>query len=406
MKQIKFLKNSILCQQYTLKSNQIIRRTMIISFALVILLFSPIIVRAEDIELVSPSVILMDGATGDVLYEKNADEQRSPASITKLMTLYLIFESLHNGKIGLQDMVETSEYAKSMGGSQVFLETGERQTVDTLIKCIIIASGNDASVAMAEYISGSENAFVELMNQKAKELGMNNTHFCDCCGLTNDTNHYTTARDIALLSKCILDAFPEILNYSGIWMEDIVHVTAKGESVFTLSSTNKLLKLYEYTTGLKTGSTSTAKYCLSATACKEDRQMIVVIMGAPESKTRFTEAKTLLEYGYNKTKLYKDESDEEYNIPIKLGKQRSVVANSKTPFLAVLPNEYNENNISKEVKLLDDISAPIDAGYKVGECIYYLNNQEIGRVDIISNDTVMRITWPISIVRILKKYLL
>ena len=209
-------------------------------------------------EIAAPSAILMEASTGQVVYEKNADEARSPASITKIMTLILIFDALESGKIQMTDQVVTSAYAKSMGGSQVFLEEGETQTVETLIKCIVIASGNDASVAMAEYIAGDEKTFVAMMNERAKGLGMANTNFEDCCGLTESKTHVTTARDIALMSRELINRYPQIHNYSTIWMDTITHVTKQGSKEFGLSNTNKLLKMATnfQVTGLKTGSTS------------------------------------------------------------------------------------------------------------------------------------------------------
>lgn len=213
---------------------------------------SDMIIQAEEAKKVnaeggpalqSPSAVLMEASTGQIIYEKNADEKRSPASITKIMTLILIFDALDSGKIKLTDEVVTSAHAKSMGGSQVFLEEGEVQTVDTLIKCIVIASGNDASVAMAEYIAGTEDEFVKMMNERAAGLGMTNTHFEDCCGLTESGTHVTTARDIALMSRELINKYPQIHNYSTIWMENITHVTKQGTKEFGLSNTNKLLKM-------------------------------------------------------------------------------------------------------------------------------------------------------------------
>ena len=221
-------------------------------------------------EIESPAACLMELTTGKILYEKEADTRRSPASVTKIMTTLLIMEAIKSGKITLQDEVVTSAHAKSMGGSQVFLEEGEKQTVDTLLKCILVASGNDASVAMAEYIGGSEEAFVQKMNERAAALGMENTHFMDCCGLTDSDDHYTTPRDIAIMSRELLLNFPQIEQYTTIWMEDITHVTARGSSAFGLTNTNKLLRSYDGCIGLKTGSTGKAKFCVSAAAKRGD----------------------------------------------------------------------------------------------------------------------------------------
>lgn len=269
---------------------------VLLVLALTALRFFPETVRAEP-EISAPSAVLMEESTGEILYEKNADEQRSPASITKIMTLLLIFDELEKGNIHLEDEVTTSAYAKSMGGSQVFLEEGEKQTVETLIKCIVVASGNDASVAMAEYIAGSEADFAARMNERAEELGLAGTHFEDCCGLTDSPGHYTTARDVAVMSRELILCYPQVLEYSSIWMEDITHVTAQGSKPFTLSNTNKLIKSYSGCLGLKTGSTDAAGYCVSAVAARDDLTMIAVIMGAPDHKVRFQDAASLLDYG-------------------------------------------------------------------------------------------------------------
>ena len=285
----------------------------------------PVCAEGESVEIESPSAILVEASTGTVLYEKAADEKRSPASVTKIMTALLIFEAIESGKIKLTDEAVTSAHAKSMGGSQVFLEEGEKQTVETLIKCIMIASGNDAAVTMAEHISGTEQEFVNLMNRRAKELGMLNTNFVDCCGLTEDPNHYTTARDIAIMSRELVTRFPQIYDYTTVWMEDITHVTRQGTKVFGLTNTNKLLRSYEGCKGLKTGSTSIAKYCLSATAVRNGIELISVIMTAPNSKTRFANAAALLNYGFGKCVLYTDENKDVLpEIRVKRGVEKTV----------------------------------------------------------------------------------
>ena len=249
-------------------------------------------------EISAPGAVLMEPSTGTVLYEKNGEEQRSPASITKIMTLLLIFEALEDGQITLEEEAVTSAYAKSMGGSQVFLEEGEKQTVETLIKCIVVASGNDASVVMAEHLAGSEEEFVKRMNEKAGELGMIHTQFEDCCGLTDSEEHYTTASDVAIVSRELITRFPRILEYSSIWMENIIHRTAQGEKEFCLTNTNKLIRSYEGCVGLKTGSTSVAKYCVSAVAQRGEMTLLAVVMGAPDAKVRFKDAAALLDYGF------------------------------------------------------------------------------------------------------------
>ena len=264
----------------------------------------------DDALVQAPSALLMEASTGTVIYEKDSDTRRSPASITKIMTLILIFDALENGTLKMDDLVTTSAYAKSMGGSQVFLEEGETQDVETMIKCIVIASGNDASVAMAEHIGGSEQEFVRQMNERAAGLGMENTHFVDCCGLTESTDHYTTVRDIAIMSRELITKYPKILEYSSIWMENITHVTRQGSKEFCLTNTNKLLRSYDGCIGLKTGSTSLAKYCVSAVASRNNITLISVVMAAPDYKVRFKDAAAMLNYGFSKCSFYTDENPE------------------------------------------------------------------------------------------------
>lgn len=342
-----------------------------------------------ELNLQSKSAILMELSTGKVLYEHNPDEVLSPASITKIMTLILIFDAIEEGKIGFEDMVTTSEYAKSMGGSQVFLETGEQQTVETLIKCIIIASGNDASVCMAEYVAGSEEAFVAKMNERAAGLGMTNTVFKDCCGLYDNMDHHTTARDVAIMSRELVTKYPQILNYSKIWMENITHVTAQGSKEFTLSNTNKLLKQYEWTTGLKTGSTSLAKYCLSATAKKNDIELVAVIMGAPDYKIRFSEAITLLNYGYSMVDIFKDDNkDIEGLIAIKNGVKEKMKIKPEKEFTYICGKDENVGDITKQVSTAKELKAPVKKGDVIGEIIYYMGEKEIGRINICADENI------------------
>lgn len=338
--------------------------------------------------LTCPSAILMEASTKSVIYEKAPDERRSPASITKIMTAILIFDAIEAGKISLEDEVVTSAYAKSMGGSQVYLEEGEKQTVDTLIKCIMVSSGNDASVAMAEYIAGSESGFVHMMNERAASLGMENTHFEDCCGLTDSDNHYTTARDIALMAQELITRYPQIKSYTTIWMENITHVTMQGSKEFGLANTNKLLKQYPYTTGLKTGSTNKAKYCVCATANKDGVELIAVIMGCPNYKDRFTEAQSLLQFGYTTCKLYQDENPPELMpILVKGGidKQVPAVYNEKFSWLFVSGEDFS--NMEKMLTT-NELTAPIEKGEQIGTVTYRLNGKELGSIGIYAGESV------------------
>lgn len=342
------------------------------------------------VEVTAPSAILMEMTTGTVLYEKDADTARPPASVTKVMTMLLIFDALAEGKIQLEDEVTTSEYASSMGGSQVFLETGEKQTVETLLKCISVASANDACVAMAEYISGNEEEFVRQMNLRAEGLGMKHTHFVNCNGLDAE-GHETSARDIALISRELLLKYPEIHNYCTIWMENITHTTSKGSSEFGLTNTNKLIRQYEYATGLKTGSTGKAKFCVSATAEKNGVSLIAVIMGAEDSKARFKDAVTLLNYGFGKCQMYTDEKMPSLDpISVTGGIQESISLEYEKKFTYLDTTGANLNAVTSRLQIPDKVNAPIKKGDAVGQRIYYLDEKEIGSVNLLAEETVKK----------------
>ena len=342
------------------------------------------------VEVTAPSAILIEMTTGTVLYEKDADTARPPASVTKVMTMLLIFDALAEGKIQLEDKVTTSEYASSMGGSQVFLETGEKQTVETLLKCISIASANDACVAMAEYISGNEEEFVRQMNLRAEGLGMKHTHFVNCNGLDAE-GHETSARDIALMSRELLLKYPEIHNYCTIWMENITHTTSKGSSEFGLTNTNKLIRQYEYATGLKTGSTGKAKFCVSATAEKNGVSLIAVIMGAEDSKARFKDAVTLLNYGFGKCQMYTDENMPSLDpISVTGGIQESISLEYEKKFTYLDTTGANLNAVTSRLQIPDKVNAPVKKGDTVGQRIYYLDEKEIGSVNLLAEETVKK----------------
>lgn len=344
-------------------------------------------------EIAAPSALLMEASTGQVIYEKNADEKRRPASITKIMTLILIFDAIDSGKIKMTDEVVTSAYAKSMGGSQVFLEEGEIQTVETLIKCIVVASGNDASVAMAEYIAGTEPEFVRMMNERAAGLGMAGTHFEDCCGLTESESHLTTARDIAVMSRELITKYPQIHNYSTIWMENITHMTKQGTKEFGLSNTNKLLKMATNfrVTGLKTGSTSLAKYCLSATAEKDGVRLIAAIMAAPDYKARFADAQTLLNYGYANCKLYEDQEMLPLpQMPVSDGVEDTVPLRYEGGFSYLGLNGEDFGAVEKELMLPEQMEAPVEPGMKAGVLRYQLGGKTLGEVQILTDGEVKK----------------
>lgn len=355
------------------------------------------------LELSAESAVIMEASGGQVLLEKNADEKRPPASVTKVMTLLLIFDALADGTITPDTEVTTSEYAASMGGSQVFLEAGEKQTVDTMIKCIAVASANDACVAMAEKIAGSEPAFVEKMNQRSAGLGMTNTHFVNCNGLDTE-GHLTTARDIALMSRELITKYPQIEDYSTIWMENITHTTAKGSSEFGLSNTNKLIRQYEYATGLKTGSTSGAKFCLSATARKDGVNMIAVVMAEPDSKTRIKDAIAMLNYGFGKCSIYQDEKALEKIVyaEVKHGMQEKAKGETLEGFRYVDTSGSDLSAVEKEVQIQKQ-TAPVKKGDQIGEVIYRLNEKTIGSVPVYATEGVGELTFGGAFLKILEE---
>ncbi len=347
-------------------------------------------VKAEGPEIEAPCAILTEASTGRVIYEKNADESLHPASITKIMTLLIIFDAVEDGSISPEDTVTVSEHAASMGGSQVFLEPGETQTVETMIKCIAIASANDACVAMAEHISGSEDAFVQSMNERAEALGMNNTHFVNCCGLDAD-GHMTTARDVAIMSRELITAHPAIHDYSCIWMDTITHVTRRGESEFVLNNTNKLLKQYEWATGLKTGSTSLAKFCLSATARRNDIELISVIMASPSGKTRVSDSIALLNYGYGICSLYHDNNMPSIDvIPIKGGIKSDISVEYSSQMNYLFTDKYDASLIESHAEYLENLEAPVQKGDVIGQLTYTYDGKFMDSIDIIASESIKK----------------
>ena len=340
------------------------------------------------VEVTAPSALLMEASTGTVIFEKDADTARPPASVTKVMTMLLIFDALANGSISLDDEVTVSEYAASMGGSQVFLEPGEIQTVDTMLKCIAVASANDACVAMAEYICGNEEEFVNRMNERAAGLGMENTHFVNCNGLDAE-GHMTSARDIALMSRELITKYPQVHDYSMIWMENITHTTKKGTSEFGLTNTNKLVRQYEYATGLKTGSTGDAKFCVSATAEKNGIELIAVVMAAENSKDRFSDAVKLLNYGFGKCQLYTDEStDGIRDAEVENGVEETVPVERSNTFSYLDTEGTGVNGIERAIVMEEPINAPVRKGDVVGHIVYSLDGNELGRTELIAGADV------------------
>ncbi len=362
--------------------------------------FRPYTALAEEISVSSESVILMEIESGAVIAEKNADISRPIASVTKIMTLLLIFEALDSGKIKLTDSVTVSEHAASMGGSQVYLEPYETQDVDTMIKCISIASANDASVAMAEHLAGSETAFVELMNKRAAELGMKNTTFLNCCGLDVD-GHVSSARDVALMSRELMKHHPSVTKYTTTWMDTIIHTTKRGSSEFGLSNTNKLIKQYSGITGLKTGSTDAAKYCLSATAERNGIKLVAVVLAAPDTKTRFREAAALLDYGFAKCTVYHDDGADFSPTEIKVAQaqKETVPVRLREPFYHVFTGGEDLTAVERSAEFIKGIKAPLKAGDVVGEYCYRLNGKKLGSVPIVCTEDVEKVTFFSSLLR-------
>lgn len=340
---------------------------------------------SNTLALESPSAILIEQSTGQVLYEHNSHEQLRPASVTKVMSILLIMEALDEGKITLNDSVPCSENASSMGGSQIWLDPRETLTVNEMLKAICVASANDCVVAMSEYLAGSQEAFVQLMNDKAKELGMKDTTFKNCHGLDED-GHVTSSYDIALMSKELLNHHPQITQYTTIWTDSL----RNGKS--ELTNTNKLIRTYKGATGLKTGSTGLALYNLSASATRDDLSLIAVIMKAPSTKVRFAEAQKLLDYGFNtfSFKQFGKKDETVKTITINKGVKSSVDA-VLADNAGTLIEKGKDKNVEQNLTLEDHVSAPITAGQKLGEISFSLDGNTLSSVDIIAKNNVEKI---------------
>ena len=341
-----------------------------------------------DLGLTSKSALLMEEDTGTILYEQNSHEALPPASVTKVMTLLLIYEGERDGTFDWTDTVQVSEHAASMGGSQVFLEEGETQTAADMTKSIAIASANDAAVAMAEFLAGSEEAFVQKMNERAKELGMEDTNFVNACGLDTE-GHVSSAYDIALMSRELMENFPEIKEYTTTWQDSIIHKTRRGEETFGLTNTNKLIQWYDGATGLKTGSTGNALYCLSGTAERDGMGLIAVVMAAPDYKVRFREVMQLLDYGFANYAIEKGR-EKGYamgEVPVEKGMTDTVEA-VVAEEISVLVPKGKEAQWETKTELLPAVSAPVEAGTKVGELVYLRDGEEVGRVELTAGENV------------------
>lgn len=359
----------------------------------------PMQAQAANLEAEAKSALLMDVATGTILFEQNSHEALAPASVTKVMTLLLIMEAIDSGKIGWSDSVTTSEAAAAKGGSQVFLKVGESMTVEDMVKSIAVSSANDCACAMAEHLSGSEAAFVEAMNNRAKELGMNDTNFVNCTGLDDSedaANHKTSAHDIALMSRELLKNHPDITRFTTIWMDTI----RNGE--FGLSNTNKMVRFYNGCTGLKTGFTRGAGYCLSASAEREGLQLIAVVMGCETSQKRFAACKSMLDYGFANFALVQPELPEQASVPVKLGVESSVKAIPSSDG-QMLIDKGQKNLVTTEVTLEEEVTAPVSQGQRLGTMTVKAGEQILAEIPMVAEATVEKLTWGQMYMRLLKK---
>ena len=354
---------------------------------------------AASLEVAGKSALLMDMATGTVLFEQNSHEKLAPASVTKVMTMLLIMEAIDSGKIGWEDTVTVSESAAAKGGSQIYLKVGETMSVTDMLKSVAVSSANDCACALAEHIAGSESAFVEKMNQRAKELGMNDTHFVNCTGLDDDDiakEHLTSAYDIALMSRELMVKHPSIQKFTTIWMDTVRN------GAFGLSNTNKLVRFYPGATGLKTGFTANAGYCLSATAQRDGLGLIAVVMGAKTSQERFAGCKAMLDYGFANYALIVPQLPEQNVVPVKLGIQKTVIAVPGEDTQLLL-DKSQKDQVTTEVILDESVTAPVSKGQKLGTLTVRAGEQVLRQVPMVASDTVPRVSWLQLFVQMLQR---
>ncbi len=374
-----------------------IRRLLALGLFLAVL--TPVQAAGAELSVAGKSAVLMDVATGTVLYESNANEPLAPASVTKIMTMLLIMEAVDSGSISMTDQVTASETAAAKGGSQIYLKAGETMSVSDMLKSIAVSSANDCACAMAEHIAGSEEAFVARMNQRAQELGMNNTHFVNCTGLDDSpeaASHKTTAYDIALMSRELLKNHPKIKEFTTIWMDTVRNGT------FGLSNTNKLIRFYQGATGLKTGFTSSAGYCLSATAQRDGMELIAVVMGADTSQNRNAACNQLLDYGFANFALIQPELTETGDVPVRLGTQDGVPV-QLGDFSGLLIDKSQKSSVTTQVTLEEVATAPVSQGQRLGTLKVLSGDQLLREIPLVAAQSVPRLTWGAMFVKVLKQ---
>ena len=371
-----------------------------ILWIMVLLCLLPVRAGAVELDIGGKSALLMDVATGTILYESNAQEPLAPASVTKIMTMLLIMEAVDSGKIQMEDLVTASETAAAKGGSQIFLKAGETMSVSDMLKSIAVSSANDCACAMAEHIEGSVAAFVDLMNNRAQELGMTNTQFVNCTGLDDGpeaAEHRTSARDIALMSRELLKNHPKIKEFTTIWMD-----TVRG-GTFGLSNTNKLIRFYSGATGLKTGFTSGAGYCLSATAEREGMELIAVVMGCATSQERTAACKAMLDYGFaNFAMVSPDLTEQDTTVPVKLGKTATATAVLGAD-TGMLIDKGKKSSITTEVTLSESVTAPVAKGQTLGTMTIKAGDQVLAEVPLVAAEEIPRLTWADLFVKVLRR---
>ena len=370
-------------------------RRFCVGVVLVLLMvWCPVTGDAAQLTVAGKSSLLMDVATGTILQENNAHEKLAPASVTKVMTMLLIMEAIDSGKIAMEDLVTASETAAAKGGSQIYLKPGETMTVSDMLKSIAVSSANDCACAMAEHIAGSEEAFVGMMNARAKELGMEDTQFVNCTGLDDSAeavNHRTSAHDIAVMSRELLKNHPKIKEFTTIWMDTVRN------GAFGLSNTNKLIRFYSGATGLKTGFTSGAGYCLSASAARDGLELVAVVMGADTGKNRNEACKQLLDYGFANYALISPELTEVADVPVKLGKAK-LVSPRMAQEAQLLVEKGKKNSVTTEVTLEESLTAPVNQGQRLGTLVIRAGEQVLSEVPLVAEESVERLTvWDLFV---------